>query len=376
MSTARRSDVNQILQNTQAEMGKLLEGTQAEVQRMVERNVKRAQQGTDILLGRQEPPVGATPKDVIYSRGTLRLYHYRPVTEDVYRVPLVFIMSLVSKPWILDLTPGQSFIQYMVQQGFDVFMVDWGIPRPEDKRLKFEDYVLDFMPRCFEQVQKVTGEPDYSVLGYCMGGQLALMHAGVHTNAPIKNLICAATPVDMEGMGLFRHFSDPRWFDVDRLVDAMGNIPPDLMLRSFEMLRPIDRWTSYIRLIDNLWDPMFVYGYRVMYKWTNEQIPFPGEAYRQMTKELMWDNKLMKGTLTVGNKRVDTQAITCPVLNVIAEHDHIAPIDATKALLSLVGSEDKEDVILKGGHVSLVAGKNAVGRLWPKVSDWLAERSL
>jgi polyhydroxyalkanoate synthase len=236
--------------------------------------------------------------------------------------------------------------------------------------------VLDFMPRCFEEVQKATGEDDYTILGYCMGGQLALMYGGVFPEAPVKNIITAATPVDMEGMGLFRHFSDPRWFDVDRLVDAIGNIPPDFMLRSFEMLRPMDRWMSYIRLIDNLWDPVFVMGYRIMYKWTNEQIPFPGEAYRQMIHELMWENKLMKNSMTLGKRRVDTKAITCPVLNVMAEHDHIAPHAATKPLLDLVGSRDKEDVLLKGGHVSLVAGKNAVGRLWPKVADWLGERSI
>src|SRR5437867_194352 len=378
MATARRQrpDVNKILVDTQAEVGKMLQGTQAEMQRVVERNVKRARQGVDVLLARDEPPVGVTPKDVIYSRGTLRLYHYRPKTDEVYRVPVVFIMSLVSKPWILDLTPGQSFIEYMLGQGFDVFMVDWGIPRPEDKRLKLDDYAMDFMPRCFQEVQKATGETDYSVLGYCMGGQLALMHAGTHPDAPIANVITAATPVDMDGMGLFQHFSNRKWFDVDRFIDTMGNVPPDFMLRSFEMLRPMDRWTSYIRLIDNLWDPMFVYGYRVMYKWTNEQIPFPGETYRQMTKELIWENKLMKGTLSVGGRLVDTKSITCPVLNVMAEHDHIAPIESTRPLISLVGSEDKEDVVLKGGHVSLVAGKNAVGRLWPKVAEWLGERSV
>ena len=171
----------------------------------------------------------------------------------------------------------------------------------------------------------------------------------------------------MDGMGLFKKWSDPKFQDVDRLVDTMGNIPPELMLRSFEMLRPTDRWFSYVRLIDNLWDPMFVYGYRIMYKWTNEQIPFPGETFRQFTRELMWENKLMRGVMTVGGKPVNTQAINCPVLNAMAEHDHIAPFASTKPLLSLVGSEDKEDVVLKGGHVSLVAGKNAVGRLWPKV---------
>jgi polyhydroxyalkanoate synthase len=345
-------------------------------QSQVDRSRQRIKRGLDILLAREEPPVGATPKDIVYSRGTLRLYHYRPVTAEVYRVPIVFVMSLVSKPWILDLTPGQSFVQYMLSQGFDVFMIDWGVPRPEDKRLRFEDYVLDFMPTCFEQVQKETGEDDYTILGYCMGGMFGLMYAAAFPDEPVKNIVCAATPVDMEGMGLFKKWTDPRYFDVDRVVDTMGNIPPQLMLRSFEMLRPLDRWTSYIRLVDNLWDPMFVYGYRIMYKWTNEQIPFPGEAYRQFIRELMWQNKLARGSLTIGGRPINLKNVNCPVFNAIAEHDHIAPFAATRPLLGLVGSEEKEEVVLKGGHVSLVAGKNANGRLWPAVAGWLSVRSV
>jgi len=133
---------------------------------------------------------------------------------------------------------------------------------------------------------------------FSMGGLFALMYAGVHTEAPIQNLVTAATPVDTDGMGLFKKWSDPRYQDVDRLVDSMGNIPPELMRRSFEIVRPTDRWFSYVRLIDRLWDPMFVYGYRVMYKWTNEQIPFPGETFRQYTRDLMWENKLMRGNRT------------------------------------------------------------------------------
>lgn len=361
MATTRRPHINRILETAQT---------------TIDRTRQRAEKGVDILLARNEPPVGATPKDVVYADGTLRLYHYRPWVDEVYRVPVVFVMSLVSKPWILDLTTGQSFVQYLLQQGFDVFMIDWGVPRPEDQRLRFEDYVDDFMPACFAEVQKITGEEDYSILGYCMGGQLALMYAGTHTDEPIKNIVCAASPVDMDGMGLFRAWTDKRWFDVDRLVDTVGNIPPDLMLRSFEMLRPSDRWFSYLRLLDNLWDPMFVYGYRIMYKWTNEQIPFPGETYRQFVHDLMWENKLMNGTMEIGGRRVNTKAITCPVMHAMAEHDHIAPYKSTAPLTSIVGSEDTEDVVLKGGHVSLVAGKNAVGRLWPKVAEWLGERSV
>ena len=127
-------------------------------QEEVERTRERIRKGLEVILDRNEPLVGVTPKDVIYQRGTLKLYHYHPMSDEVYRVPIVLVMSLVSKPWILDLTFGQSFVQYLLAQGFDVFMIDWGVPRPEDKRLGFEDYVTDLMPDCFEHVQKATGE--------------------------------------------------------------------------------------------------------------------------------------------------------------------------------------------------------------------------
>ncbi|MCH6555719.1 MAG: alpha/beta fold hydrolase [Chloroflexi bacterium] len=213
-------------------------------------------------------------------------------------------------------------------------------------------------------------------VGFCMGGQLALMYGGVFPEAPLKNLACVATPVDSEEMGLLHRLADPRWFDVDRIVDTLGNIPPDLILRSFELLRPAQRWATYARLTDNLWNELWVKNYRLFNRWVNDQIPFPGEAYRQMIKELMWENKLMKGEFDLSGRRVDLAAIACPVLHVMAEHDDIAPIDATRPLTSLVGSEDKEDVLLKGGHVSLVAGRNAWFRLWPKISEWLGARSV
>ncbi len=343
---------------------------------VVKRNLDRFRRSADVILNRDPPVVGATPKDVVYAKGTMRLYRYRPVTDEVYRIPIVLVMSLISKPYILDLSPGQSLVEYLLREGFDVFMVDWGIPRPEDSRLGLEHYALESLPRSIEEVQRVTGEKEVSILGYCMGGLFALMYNGIVQDAPVANIVCAATPVDFDGMGLFKRWSNRRWFDVDRLVDSLGNIPPDLILSSFELLRPAQRWATYARLADNLWNDLWVKNYRLFNRWINDQIPFPGEAYRQMIKELMWENKLMKGELDLSGRRVDLTAIVCPVLHVMAEHDDIAPFDATRPLTSLVGSEDKEDVILKGGHVSLIAGRNAWFRLWPKISEWLGARSV
>jgi polyhydroxyalkanoate synthase len=343
----------------------------ATVERALLRNIK----GLEYLTS-SDPPTACTPRDTIYASGTLKLYHYRPVAPELYRVPVVLVMSLLSKAYIFDLAPGQSRIEVLVAQGYDVYLIDWGVPRPEDCRLRIENYVLDFIPECISRIAVDSGEPDVSVFGYCMGGQLSLMYAALHPGGPLKNLICLTTSINSEGMGLFRQWTDPRYFDVDKVVDTLGNVPAELLLNAFEMLRPVSKITSQIRLWDNIWNDAFVQSYRVIDRWASDQIPFAGECFRQMHKEVMWGNRLYTGELTLREQRVSLANIRVPLLAVMAEQDHIAPLAATRELLSLVGSEDKQEVLVKGGHVSVMAGPNAKTRLWQSVDRWLSERSV
>jgi polyhydroxyalkanoate synthase len=341
----------------------------------VERTIQRGIRGLGYVTA-VDPAVGLTPKTSIWSRGTLKLYHYHPQADEVFRVPLVLVMSLVSKPYILDLAPGQSLVEFLVKRGFDVYMIDWGVPRPEDSRLRLEDYVLDFLPECLDKVARDSGEAEASIVGYCMGGLLAAMYAALYTDGPLRNLVCFTTPIDFDGMGLFKRWTDPRHFDVDRIVDTLGNVPPELLYASFNLLRPVSRAVGRVQLWDNLWNDRFVESYRRFDRWAADQIPFPGECFRQTTKELQQANKLLKREFLLGGRLVDLAAIEVPLLHVVAEHDHIVPYEASRALVPMAGSADKTEVMLKGGHVSLVAGANAVHRLWPRIETWLAERSL
>ncbi|MCC6382118.1 MAG: alpha/beta fold hydrolase [Dehalococcoidia bacterium] len=347
----------------------------ARVADAIERTIQRNVKGLEYLAA-SDLPVGLTPRDVIHRRGTLQLYHYRPVTDEVYRVPLLLVMSLVSKPYILDLTPGQSLVEFLVGRGFDVYMIDWGTPRPEDSRLRLEDYLLDFLPECVAEVLADSGEHELSMVGYCMGGLLSVVYAALEPNGPLKNLACFTTPVDFAGMGLHRRWTDPRWFDVDRIVDTLGNVPPEMLFQAFDMLRPASRAAGRLRLWDNMWNDEFVKSFRLFDRWSADQIPFPGEAFRQTTKELMWANRLVKGELTIGGRPLKLEDVRVPLLHVTAEHDHIVPSAASRPLVSLAGSSDKQDLVLKGGHVSLVAGGNALYRLWPQLDAWLGARSV
>ena len=287
----------------------LFERSTREFERALQRNIKGLS-----YFSSPVPVLGASAKDVLIERGTLRLYHYRPLVDEIYRVPVLLVMATTNRGYIFDLIPGQSLVEYLLKRGYDVFMIDWEAPRPDEKSLDMASYVLDFIPSCVERVKQTTGEPDVSVLGYCFGGVLSLLWAALHPDAGLKNLATFTTPVDYTQMPLFASWSDRRYFDVDRLVDT--------------------------------------------------------------TKKLMWDNALMNGTMDVDGHPVDLGRITVPFLHVTAEHDHIVPTAASAPLIDMIGSADREQVTLKGGHVSLVGGPNAVRRMWPKIDDWLAEKSL
>jgi len=217
---------------TGLDLASMPERIQSEVQRAIQRSIKGVE-----YFSTSGPTLGSTPKDVIHSRGTLNLYHYRPLSDEVYRVPVLIVMATTNRGYILDMVPGQSFIEFLLKRGYDVYMMDWSAPKPEEKSLSMESYVLDFIPDCVRRVQQDSGEQDVSVIGYCFGGVLSLLYGSIFNDGPMKNLICFTTPIDFREMKLFSNFSDRRYFDVDRLIDTVGNVPPEMILSSFEIGR-------------------------------------------------------------------------------------------------------------------------------------------
>ena len=347
----------------------------AGMQQFFQHAVDRSRRSLEIAAAPPHP-VGLTPKEVLYARGTLRLYHYEPQCDDVYRIPVLLVMATTNKAFIFDLAPGQSMIEYMLQQGFDVYVIDWEPPSYAERGLTLADYTQDFIPTCIRKVQEDSGEEDVSVIGYCMGGVLSLIYAATHADGPVKNLVCLTTPVDFHKMGLTQVWNDPRYFDVDSLVDTVGILSAESVTQMFEMQRPAQRLAGQLRLWDQILDDDFVDNYRAFNRWGEETLPLAGEYLRETTKELSWSNKLFTGELVVDGKEAKLSDINVPVLSIVAEHDHLAPRESTRPLLDLVSSEDKEEIMLKGGHVSLMAGPRAIKRMWPCLSEWLGLRSV
>lgn len=349
----------------------LLERSAAEFERAMQRNIKGLG-----YFSSPAPVLGASSKETLISRGTLRLYHYHPMSDEVYRVPILLVMATTNRGYIFDMVPGQSLVEFLLKAGFDVFMIDWEAPRADESHLGLDDYVLDFLPSCVSRVLDETGEPDLTVVGYCFGGVLSLLWAALHPGAPLRNLVTFTTPINFKGMEMFQAWSDKRFFDVDRLIATYGNCPAEMLYSAFDMLRPGARIAGNIRLWDNLWNDEYVKSFRMFDRWATDMLPLAGRYFKETTERLMWDNALYEGHMDVAGRKIDLGKINVPFMHVVAEHDHIVPYEASRHLVPMIGSADKQEVMLKGGHVSLVAGANAIKRLWPQLDNWLQERSL
>ena len=348
----------------------VVERLQAEVERSIQRGLKGLE-----FFGPQTPTVGSTPKSLIHRQGHLSLYHYHPMSDEVFRVPVLLVMATTNKAFVFDMAPGQSLIEFLLKRGHDVYVIDWNPPTAAERDIKLENYVLDFIPDSVRRVQADSGIEDVSIIGYCAGGMMSVLYAALHADGPLKNLVTFTTPIDFSRMELFRRMTDPAQLKLEQMTDADGLVPASRVVRMFNMLRPASDLTNQVRLWDNIWNDAYVRQFRLMERWTAETLPLPGGYARQMTQEMLQKNALFEGTLKLRGRLVDLSAIKVPVLSFVARYDHIVPHECARPLIDRVSSTDKEEVVLPGGHVSLVAGPNAVKRMWPKLNEWLEGRS-
>src|SRR6266404_5605331 len=141
-------------------------------QEELERGVRRLQNLHGLVTNPVEPKTGQTPRVEIYKRNKSRLYRYE--SKRTHRTPVLFVPNLgISRPYIFDLLPGGSFIEHMTNQGFDFYLLDWGVFGPEDNDLTLEECVVKILPRMARKVLETSGTDGVSVLGYCMGAPLS-----------------------------------------------------------------------------------------------------------------------------------------------------------------------------------------------------------
>lgn len=330
---------------------------------------------SNILLTTEDANIGATPKEVVWTYRKTTLYRYRS-TKRRHPVPILLVFALINRPDIFDLRPGNSFVEYLLEEGFDVYLVDWGVAGDEENEMGLDDYTLDHLPAAIREVRRRSGAEEVTLVGWCMGAALSGIYLALTPDAPVRNWVPLTMPLDTEN-STYQTWMGRDSFDVDYLAGSIPSMPGWAVNTANKMLKPVPNFLgTQMRLWNQVQDgTVNKVSHQAMAKWVDDNPPFPAKAFAEWVNSLFKENSLVKGKMVMRGQQVDLGNVRQSVLMITASMDHIAPREGTLPLLDLLGSDDVEYMDRVGGHIGLMAGSKAKREIWPEIVAWLEPRS-
>jgi polyhydroxyalkanoate synthase len=290
------------------------------------------------------------------------------------KTPILFVYALINRSYILDLQPDKSWIRNLLGQGFDIYLIDWKTPARVDKYVSFDDYVNEYIDDCVEFVRTKTSVNKITLHGYCMGATMSAIYSTLHEDK-IRNLATIAPVIDSnQDTTVLGNFS--RHLDADRMFNSIGNLPSEQLYALFSTLKPFKQGVNkYFNLVENIDNEEFVQNFLRVEKWLYDTPPIAGETFRQWITDIYQRNLLVANEMKIGNEIVDLSKIKIPLLNIVAEEDHLVSPQCSASLNDAVSSLDKRLMRFHTGHVGLIASSYSQNNVLPKVGQWIKARS-
>ncbi len=369
---------------------------------MNERTAQAVNNGLEWLFDRENLiRSGLTGFETIYQGNPMSVRHYNladvdeielpdgsnmPVERDKHPVPLVLVPPLGVGSECFDLMPQRSLVRYMTARGFNLYVIDWGRPELEHAHMALTDYADRMFGEALAVIRKHSGSSVVSLMGYCMGGLLCLLHQGLEQDPGVRNIVTVASPIDMRGAGIvagiggvlntpmkmLRQVTKWRLHQVD---PAKISSSPRLTTFIFKMTNPVGSVTTYWDLVTHLWDREFVESHSTTSKYLNNMLRYPGGVLQDMAVHALVDNKLAKGKFDVGDRLADLSKIESSLLVFAGDSDHLVSTNVARKSIDVVASKDTAFHIAPGGHMGVVFGKPAVNEVWERTAQWLSSRS-
>ncbi|MGA1462874.1 MAG: alpha/beta fold hydrolase [Steroidobacteraceae bacterium] len=312
---------------------------------------------------------GCTTGQVVGRPGGHRLHHYAPHAPARGLPPVLVSYALVNRPWVVDLEPGRSLLQQLLEQGLEVYLLEWTDPLPADRQRDLEHYLDAGIRASVAAVTERSGRKP-CLLGICQGGTLALCHAALFPET-IDSLVTMVTPVDFSTPdNLLGHWS--RALDEERIVQVLGNVPGAWLNLAFLALRPWRLLTQkYVEFGTRASDPQAVETFLRMERWIFDSPDQAGAAFAQFCRVFYRENRLVTGGLAFSAGTVDLSRIRCPVLNIFGSEDHLVPPAASRPLGSLLVAATYEELEVPTGHIGMYVSR-AAREVPEKIAAWLA----
>jgi len=346
--------------------------------------------------------IALSPGKVIFRNELVELLQYAPRTEQVYERPLLIFPPWINKFYILDLRTENSFIKWLTEQGYTVFVASWVNPDRRLAQKTFEDYMRGGIFACLDAVEQATGVREPNVVGYCIGGTLlstTLAYMAATGDTRINSATFWAAQADFTEAGDLSVFVDDAQLEsMQQQMEAAGGVlEGSRMATTFNMLRANDLIWSFV--VNNYLlgkEPM---PFDLLY-WNSDVTRMPEKTHLFYLREFYKDNALARGKLSIGGKKLDLKKVKVPVYLQSAKDDHIAPFRSVFRATKLYGGAVR--FILAGsGHIAGVINAPAAkkyqywtndtlpetveewqrdaqehpGSWWPDWDGWLSKRS-
>jgi polyhydroxyalkanoate synthase len=323
----------------------------------------------------EDDPPPNNPYTVVYEGGKVSLRHYRARGSVRHDTPLLLVYALIKRPYILDLMPGRSVVETLINNGFEVYVIDWIPPTRADTWRGFDAYVNQDIANAARAVQLREGVEQISVLGYCFGAMLSVMYTALHPET-IKNFVALTLPLDMSVReipmnSLMDSMSDGT---IELITKIYGNCPAAIMKAGFTSMSPIHHALGkYVGLYRNKENKGYNEMFELFERWMNNDVPLAGRIFRELATDISKKNLLAQSQFVAGDRKVELKNISCPVLNVVAQSDDVVDPKSSLPLVDLISSHDRANLVFPTGHVGAVVSSAAQKKLWPQVAAWLGD---
>jgi polyhydroxyalkanoate synthase len=297
---------------------------------------------------------------VVWSEGNTRLLDFGGNGPTVVVIP-----SLVNKSYVLDLDAGSSMMRYMARHGLRPLLVDWGVPDTVERGFTLTDYIAGRLVRALEGI----GEP-VAVLGYCMGGNLAVALAQLRT-ADITGVALLATPWDFHApMGAVHPVLKALGPALEAMIEMNGALPIDVLQSLFFSLDPTQSWAKFRSFAALDPDSDSARRFVALEDWANDGVPLAGPVARECLFGWYGDNTPADGKWRIAGEPVIPDGIDLPTLHVIPARDRIVPPESARALAAIVPGA--QVLTPAAGHVGMAVGSRAESEVWQPVARWIA----
>ena len=341
-----------------------------------------------------------TPFRVLFDDGLIKLRYYLPLNEERipvdgetlqvekrrHRVPVVIVPPLAVKMSIYDLFPDRSLVKYLLARGYEVYLIDWGVPGRKHTHFNLNTYISEFMPQFLQRIRAHAGVEDLTLHGWSLGGVFTLGYSALSRDPNIRNIVIVGTPIDGHASGaigkMYQQLAKQANWVRKNTSFRVHNINPNWLhtpgwanVLAFKMLSPVGSIMGYWDLLKQLGDREYVVNHATNGAFLDNMVAYPGGIVQDMLIRVWIDNDLADGLMTIGEKTADLLQIKASLLAFAGKSDTMVTADAVRPLLGLVGSSDSRFEHISGGHMGILAGSKAPKEAWRLMANWLSERS-